>query len=378
MTFGSGISNASSADRALDTALGQALAPFDSPPDLGFVFATSHHADAADDLAEAVDRVAGIGVGAVAEGVIGNAIEIEEGPGLAVWLGSLPGAHIRADHLEAVRTPRGITIGGVASLDGVVGSVLVADPFTFPTGGFIAKLADGGIPVVGGFANTGRGPGGAALMLEGAVRANGALLVTFAGEVGFRPVVSQGCRPIGDPAVITASEGITVNEIAGRSAMSYLRELLTGLDAEERAAAARGLQVGVAADEYKMDRGAGDFLIRGITSVDETTGALAVGDHLDVGTTIQFQVRDAGAADEELRRLIAGIADPGGMLLFSCNARGAGLFGTPHHDAAAVAEEISPPALAGMFAAGEIGPVGTANHVHTFTASMLEVRENAG
>ena len=154
--------------------------------------------------------------------------------------------------------------------------------------------------------------------------------------------------------------------------------MLTGLDVEERAAAARGLQVGVAADEYKMDRGAGDFLIRGITSVDETTGAVTVGDHLDVGTTIQFQVRDAGAADEELRRLIAGITDPGGMLMFSCNARGAGLFGTPHHDAAAVAEEISPPALAGMFAAGEIGPVGTANHVHTFTASMLEVRENAG
>ena len=70
--------------------------------------------------------------------------------------------------------------------------------------------------------------------------------------------------------------------------------------------------------------------------------------------------------------------DPGGMLLFSCNARGERFFGTPHHDAASVSATVAPPALAGMFAAGEIGPVGGANHVHTFTASMVELRDTGG
>ena len=211
-------------------------------------------------------------------------------------------------------------------------------------------------------------------MMGGAPRTNGSVLVTFGGEVGFRPIVSQGCRPIGEPAVITAGDGTTVREIAGRSAVEFVRDLLTRLAADERATATRGLQLGVAADEYTMDRGAGDFLIRGVTSVDEATGSLTVGDRLEVGTTVQFQVRDAAAADEELRRLTAGIEDPGGVVLFSCNARGERFFGAPHHDAASVSETVAPPALAGMFAAGEIGPVGRANHVHTFTASMVELR----
>ena len=190
------------------------------------MFATPHHLDAVDDLADAIDRVAAIGVGAVAEGVIGNRTEVEDGPGVAVWLGSLPGADVRARHVEAVRTPQGITVGGVTALDGVVGAVMVADPFTFPTVGFIADLAAREIPVVGGFANTGRGPGGAALMIGGSPRSNGSLLVTFGGEVGFRPIVSQGCRPIGEPAVITAGDGATVSEIAGRSALEFVRSLL--------------------------------------------------------------------------------------------------------------------------------------------------------
>jgi small ligand-binding sensory domain FIST len=126
-----------------------------------------------------------------------------------------------------------------------------------------------------------------------------------------------------------------------------------------------------------MDRGAGDFLIRGLTSIDEATGSLTVTDRLAVGTTIQFQVRDAAAADEELRRLTQRIEDPGGILLFSCNARGERFFGSAHHDAAAISDLIAPPALAGFFAAGELGPVGRSNHVHTFTASMVELSTGA-
>ena len=67
--------------------------------------------------------------------------------------------------------------------------------------------------------------------------------------------------------------------------------------------------------------------------------------------------------------------------MFTCNGRGKRLFGTPHHDAALVAEVLgaglSPggvpslsPALAGLFAAGEIGPIGRRNFVHGFTASI--------
>jgi small ligand-binding sensory domain FIST len=67
-------------------------------------------------------------------------------------------------------------------------------------------------------------------------------------------------------------------------------------------------------------------------------------------------------------RSLSGDAD--GALLFTCNGRGAHLFGTPDHDAGVVEERLGPMPLAGAFCAGEIGPVGGRNFLHGFTASL--------
>jgi small ligand-binding sensory domain FIST len=62
------------------------------------------------------------------------------------------------------------------------------------------------------------------------------------------------------------------------------------------------------------------------------------------------------------------------VLLFSCNGRGRRFFGEPDHDAKAVDTVMAPPAVAGFFAAGEIGPVGDGNYLHGYTASLVELR----
>ena len=59
-----------------------------------------------------------------------------------------------------------------------------------------------------------------------------------------------------------------------------------------------------------------------------------------------------------------------GALLFSCCGRGRGLFGRPHHDVTVVRERAGDIPVAGFFAQGEIGPVGGANFLHGYTASM--------
>jgi small ligand-binding sensory domain FIST len=46
------------------------------------------------------------------------------------------------------------------------------------------------------------------------------------------------------------------------------------------------------------------------------------------------------------------------------------MFGDSHHDAAALQDAIGPLPVAGMFCAGELGPVGARNVVHGFTASV--------
>ena len=106
----------------------------------------------------------------------------------------------------------------------------------------------------------------------------------------------------------------------------------------------------------------------------KAVGAIAVNDLVEVGSTVQFHVRDAATADEDLQHLLHGhLAD--GALLFTCNGRGTRLFGRAHHDAAVLDEQVGAPA-AGFFAAGEFGPVGGRNFVHGFTASIALLREH--
>jgi small ligand-binding sensory domain FIST len=84
---------------------------------------------------------------------------------------------------------------------------------------------------------------------------------------------------------------------------------------------------------------------------------------------VQFQVRDADAADEDLNALLRNVHGDG-VLLFTCNGRGTHLFDTANHDAGVVEEQLGTVPLAGAFCAGEIGPIGGRNFLHGFTASM--------
>jgi small ligand-binding sensory domain FIST len=130
-------------------------------------------------------------------------------------------------------------------------------------------------------------------------------------------------------------------------------------------------------DEYADEHGRGDFLVRGIAGADDDRQGLVVGDLVSVGRTVQFQVRDAASADDELRQSLRSFRETTsldtveGALLFSCNGRGASMFTSADHDLALVRQGLEVGAVAGFFAAGEIGPVGGRNHVHGLTASVL-------
>jgi small ligand-binding sensory domain FIST len=182
-------------------------------------------------------------------------------------------------------------------------------------------------------------------------------------------IVSQGCRPVGQPFTVTRAEGQLLQELGGRSALTRLQELANGLTPEDRQLLSQGVHLGRVIDEHKLDFERGDFLIRGVVGADPSSGSLAIGDELEVGATVQFQVRDAASADDDLRALLTG-QDAEAALVFTCNGRGARLFGSPDHDASVVSELTGTAALAGMFCAGELGPVGGRTFLHGFTASM--------
>ena len=84
-------------------------------------------------------------------------------------------------------------------------------------------------------------------------------------------------------------------------------------------------------------------------------------------------------ADTDLRLLLDD-RRAGGALVFTCNGRGSRFFGETDHDARVVAESLGTDAVAGMFCAGEVGPVGPRSFLHGFTAStvLFGAAEQAG
>ena len=368
--FGDGLAIGPDLEGAAEVALAQALAPLDgAAPDLVCVFVAAG-VPARAGLVEAAARQvmsacgAGTTIGATAGGVCGDGRGVDHGPAVAVWAATLPGARLRPFRPDARPGE------GLPALDGdEQAAALLVDPYTFPLAGFLPHT--GALPTVGGLASARGGPGSNRLFLDGEVFAHGAVGLLVGGDVAVGTAVSQGCRPTGPPMTVTRAERNVLYELAGAPALTRLAEVVSAHPIARRRATARGLQLGVVVDEYVDEHPRDDFLVRGILDADEATGALVVGDVVEVGRTVRFQFRDAGTAAEDLALLLSRRSDgPRGALLFSCAERRA-LLGGPDRDVRAVRDRLGGAAVAGMFASGEIGPVGGRNHLHGHSAAVL-------
>ena len=193
-----------------------------------------------------------------------------------------------------------------------------------------------------------------------------AVLVSVTG-LRLMSIVSQGCRPIGEPLTVTRAESNVIYSLGARPAYEALESAFEGLTEGEKAGAKGNLFAGLAGTEYVEDFKPGDFLIRNILGADPNSGAVAIGGFPRVGQTLQYQLRDRNAADAEWRAVLRGAAAESGRsplasLLFACSGRGSRLFGSKSHDAGLLAS-------AGFFCNGEIGPLGGRNYIHSYSAT---------
>ena len=369
--FGAALSEHPDPLEATAEVIGDVLERVGGKVDLAVLFVTVNHQAAFDQIAAAVQRLLQPRclIGAVAVGVMGRDREVEARPGVSLWAAAGIG------DVEPVRlvASRGAWAGlPDEAADGERLLLLIPDPFTFPVDRFIEDTAEAhpNLTVVGGLASAAHAEGGNRLLLGPTVYRSGAVGALLAVGAWAKPVVSQGCRPIGQPYTVTKGEGNLLAELGGRSALQRLQDLVTAASPEDRALLSQGIHVGRVIDERRLDFARGDFLIRGVIGADQQHGIIGVGDQVTVGSTVQFQVRDADSADEDLRALLAG-RRAAAALIFTCNGRGEHLFGEPDHDARVVGELTGASALAGMFCAGEIGPVGARNFLHGYTASVV-------
>ena len=361
---------------------------------LALLFASSEYREEFPDLVARARQLTGarLLVGCSGQGVIGASKEIEGEPALALLAFSLPGAELTAVHLtqeelESCRTPQDWHRLTAVAPEDASAWLLFADPFTLDAEALLEGLSAGypGTPLVGGLASGDPRLRATHLFLNGEVYDRGAVALALGGPYTVRTIVSQGAAPIGDTWTITGAQGHIIETIAQRPAYQVLVDTLRALPPAMQRRAQGNLLVGLAMDEQRGEFRRGDFLIRNLMEVNEERGTLTVGALPRVGQTIQFQLRDPDAADEDLRELLErarkelGARRPVGALLCSCNGRGVGLFGTPDHDARTLVDLLGPIAVAGFFCNGEIGPVGEHNFLHGFTASIaLVIPEETG
>jgi len=391
MQFASAISREDQLETAIEETLSTLTqqAP-DLAADIVFVFATPHH------LKGLADQLPGIQkrldaptlIGCTGGGVLGNHQEVERRSAFAMLTASMPGVSVTPFHVEQSSVE---DLSGDYwrsrfdfSDDDEPAFILLPDPFTIDA----QKLLDGlnaaypQRPVIGGLASGSQSASSCALFLNGQV-VHGAVGLGLKGNFTLRTVVSQGCRPIGDPQVITRCDNQVIYELGGRPALEVILALIETLSPADQRLARSALLMGRVIDEYKDKFERGDFLIRTLMGADSKSGAIAVGDVFRPGQTVQLHVRDAATAREDLHALMGEVAQhleapaASGALLFSCNGRGAHLYGEADHDSRVVAETTGSAPIAGFFCNGEIGPIGNTNFLHGFTASIGIFQEKA-
>ena len=357
-----------------------------SKVDLALLFVSPRFVETLPDLIEDVHLRLGARqlIGCTGGGIIGADREVERSSAISLWAASMPGVSVEPFHItqEQVEESNGPAFWhselGIGPED-VPSFILLPDPFSMDATRAVDELgaAYPGRPIVGGLASGARQAGGNRVWIGEKIFDSGAVGVALMGPVRLRTIVSQGCRPIGEPLIITKAQRNIIVELANQPPVVALQETLKTLSEQDRQLAQQALFVGRVINEYQDEFHRGDFLIRNIVGLDPNNGAIAVGDReIHSGQTIQFQLRDGATANEDLRELIdlqkAALAQspPQGALLFSCLGRGENLFGLPNHDVSLIHEKLGALPLAGFFCNGEIGPVGDKVFVHGFTSVL--------
>jgi len=321
--------------------------------------------------------------GCSSQSLIAGAHEVEQHAGITLALYALPGAALTGVYFSQEQVEQAGEAGYWPAQTGVAanqsnGWLAFIDPFHLDSETWLRSWNESyaPLPVLGGLASGDHTEQRTQVYLNGDVVEEGGVAISFGGEVKLAGVISQGCTPIGETWTLTKVEQNIIHEIGNRPAYEVLAETFGTLSTEEQVRARGNLFIGLVVNEYLDEFHRGDFLIRNLLGADPKSGCIAVGALPRLGQTIQFQRRDATAADEDMdellarsQRQLAGATVFGGCLC-CCNGRGKNLFGQPDHDAHMVQQRFGPMGLAGFFCNGEIGPIGEKNFLHGYTASL--------
>jgi small ligand-binding sensory domain FIST len=181
---------------------------------------------------------------------------------------------------------------------------------------------------------------------------SGALL---AGDVALVTGLSQGCSPIGPQHRITKAQDNIIMEIDGRPALNVFKEEIGEVLARDLRKVAGFIFAALPVSGSDI----GDYLVRNLIGIDETSGWIAIGAEIADGDAIMFTRRDRASALADLERMLERLKRRidrpiRGGLYVSCIARGPSLFGPDATETRLIAQHLGQFPLTGFFANGEI------------------------
>ena len=177
-------------------------------------------------------------VGCSAGGIIGGGHEMENKPAVSLTAAVLPNVDIKTVYTdtqdlpdedaspEVWRTWLGLPEGNDTHF------IILADPFSAMIEPFLTGL-DYTFPSgakIGGLASGGASAGENVLYLNDQIFHRGLIAVALNGNIAVDTIVAQGCRPIGQPLVVTKCNHNFLVEIDHQTPLNYLGQLIEELN----------------------------------------------------------------------------------------------------------------------------------------------------
>lgn len=199
-------------------------------------------------------------------------------------------------------------------------------------------------------------------------------ILLLSGTLFYSFGVASGWKPIGDPGMITRSQGNVVYEIDGAPAVEFYRRFL-------------GKEFKLSTDIPLIilnDAGESEYLRSSSGYVDKETGAITYQSDVPEGFRAQVSIADRVAilegCEESIRKALRGFPGnkkPGAAVIVSCSARKL-LLGTSISEEFRILREKvgSDLPICGFYSFGEIGPQKTGStkpimHDETFAILLL-------
>lgn len=398
MQWVNALSTRPSLEAALTEAIDRAQSQLQGDADVGFLFVSSMFASEYPRVMPllrdrlSVPYLVGCGGGAIVGcNDQGEVQEVEDEPALSLCLAQLPGVKITPFWVQNDNLPdldsapqAWIDCLGVEPAESLY-FIILADPYSSRANELLQGLdfAYPGAVKLGGLASGRPQQREGGLFFQDRYCSEGTIGLALQGNIRLRPIVAQGCRPIGSVLRVTQSDRNVLMQVQqeeeGQEAtpttpLDALQTLVQKLDASDRQLVQSSLFVGVACNEFQVELNPGDFLIRNLLGVDPRSGAIAVGDRVRPGQRIQFHLRDAQSSKQDLEILLRRYQrDPDtpaaeGALMFACLGRGESLYGELNFDSQLFRHYLGTVPMGGFFCNGEIGPLGDTTYLHGYTS----------